>query len=253
MEFTKRLREGVRRGDITCSVRIWMRPHVKRGNRYRMGEGEIEVDAIDAIELADITPELARASGFASVVELLKIAKHGPGTNVYLVRFHYVPAGVPASASRARPRAASSPPRKKANSDRQRKRIVRIVETLPEASAVARDGHLSLEVRKKRFGYFLDDHHGDGRIALSCRAAEDLRDMLRERMAEQFHIPKYVGNRGWIGLWLDTANIDWSLVELALRDAYLQVAPKPRARVNDRRASPRAHGKLKRSKKSELI
>ena len=44
MVFAKRLREGVRRGEITCSVRIWVRPHVQIGARYRMGEGEIEID-----------------------------------------------------------------------------------------------------------------------------------------------------------------------------------------------------------------
>ena len=91
MIFTKRLRDGVRRGQITCSIRIWMRPHVKAGNRYRMEEGEIEVDSALPISLADITPELARESGFKGVVDLLKIAKHGKGENVYLVRFHYVP------------------------------------------------------------------------------------------------------------------------------------------------------------------
>ena len=91
MVFTKRLREGVRRGRITCSIRIWTRPHVKVGNRYRMEEGEIEVDSLLPIGLADITPELARESGFRGVVDLLKIAKHGRGENVYLVRFHYVP------------------------------------------------------------------------------------------------------------------------------------------------------------------
>jgi hypothetical protein len=89
--FTKRLRDGVRRGQITCSIRIWMRPHVKVGNRYRMEEGEVEVDSVLPISLADITPELARESGFKGVVDLLKIAKHGKGENVYLVRFHYVP------------------------------------------------------------------------------------------------------------------------------------------------------------------
>jgi hypothetical protein len=88
--FTKRLREGVRRGDITCSVRIWQRPRVIPGNRYRMEEGEIEVDSILPIGLGDITPELARESGFKGVVDLLKVAKHGPGENVYLVRFHYI-------------------------------------------------------------------------------------------------------------------------------------------------------------------
>ena len=90
MQFEKRLRDGVRRGEITCSVRIWIRPHVKVGGRYRMEEGEIEVDSILPIELADITPELARASGFKGVVDLLKVAKHGRGENVYLVRFHYL-------------------------------------------------------------------------------------------------------------------------------------------------------------------
>jgi len=89
--FTRRLRDGVRRGEITCSIRIWTRPHVKVGNRYRMEEGEIEVDSLLPIGLADITPELARESGFKGVVDLLKIAKHGRGENVYLVRFHYVP------------------------------------------------------------------------------------------------------------------------------------------------------------------
>jgi hypothetical protein len=91
MIFTRRLREGVRRGDITCSVRIWTRPHVKVGNRYRMGEGEIEVDSIEPIGLPDITPELARASGFLGVLDLLKVAKHGRGEKIYLVRFHYLP------------------------------------------------------------------------------------------------------------------------------------------------------------------
>lgn len=91
MLFTKRLREGIRRGEITCSVRIWMAPRVKVGNRYRMEEGEIEVDSVLPISLSDITPDLARASGFKGVIDLLKVAKHGRGENVYLVQFHYVP------------------------------------------------------------------------------------------------------------------------------------------------------------------
>jgi len=90
MVFTKRLREGVRRGEITCSVRIWKRPHVTVGRRYRMEEGEIEVDSITPVGFPDITPQLARESGFLGVVDLLKVAKHGSGENIYLVRFHYV-------------------------------------------------------------------------------------------------------------------------------------------------------------------
>ena len=90
MTFTKRLRDLVRRGEITCSVRIWTRPHVKVGARYRMEEGHIEIDSIEPIGFPDITPELARESGFLGVLDLLKIAKHGRGQNIYLIRFHYV-------------------------------------------------------------------------------------------------------------------------------------------------------------------
>jgi hypothetical protein len=90
MTFTKRLREGIRRGEITCSVRIWMSPRVRVGARYGMEKGEIEVDSIEPIGFPDITPELARESGFLGVLDLLKVAKHGRGENIYLIRFHYV-------------------------------------------------------------------------------------------------------------------------------------------------------------------
>src|SRR5580765_4262188 len=93
MVFTRRLREGIRRGRIKCSVRIWMRPHVKVGGRYRMDEGQIVVDSIVPIRLADITHDLARESGFSSVRDLLQTAKHGGGHNVYLIRFRYLPPG----------------------------------------------------------------------------------------------------------------------------------------------------------------
>ncbi len=90
MTFTKRLRDGVRRGEITCSVRIWMGPRVTVGRRYPMEEGQIEIDSIQPIGFPDITPELARESGFLGVVDLLKVAKHGKGEKIYLVRFHYI-------------------------------------------------------------------------------------------------------------------------------------------------------------------
>jgi hypothetical protein len=90
MQFTRRLREPVASGEVTCSVRIWQKPHVKVGGRYRVGSGAIEVTSIRQIGFADITPALARRSGFAGVVDLLKVAKHGPGENIYLVEFTYI-------------------------------------------------------------------------------------------------------------------------------------------------------------------
>ena len=93
MVFTKHLRDGIRRGRIRCSVRIWTRAHVKAGGRYQMDEGHIVVDSIDPMRLADITYDLARESGFKSVRDLLQIAKHGSGNHAYLIRFHYLPPG----------------------------------------------------------------------------------------------------------------------------------------------------------------
>ena len=91
MVFTKRLREPVMRGEVTCSVRIWQSPRVKVGGRYPLGDGAIEVTGLREIGFEGITPELARRSGFQGVVDLLKIAKHGPGERVYLVEFEYRP------------------------------------------------------------------------------------------------------------------------------------------------------------------
>jgi hypothetical protein len=91
MQFTKRLRERVRRGEITCSIRIWTRAQVKVGGSYPLEGGAIIVDAMERMELEDITDALAQRSGFQNVADLLKVAKHGVGSDVYLIQFHYVP------------------------------------------------------------------------------------------------------------------------------------------------------------------
>lgn len=91
MHFTKRLRPGIRDGSITCSIRIWQRPHVKVGGVYPMEEGHILVESIREIALEDVTGDLARRSGFLGVVDLLKVAKHGSGEKVYLVEFEFLP------------------------------------------------------------------------------------------------------------------------------------------------------------------
>jgi hypothetical protein len=91
MHFTKRLRQGVRDGSITCSIRIWQRPQVKTGGIYAMEEGHILVESIRQIALGDVTGDLARRSGFLGIVDLLKVAKHGPGEKVYLIEFEYLP------------------------------------------------------------------------------------------------------------------------------------------------------------------
>lgn len=90
MVFSKKLRERIKRGEITTSIRIWTRPHVKAGGKYKVDQGHIVVTTIYEIELSDITESMARESGFDGVVDLLKTAKHGSGRIVYFIKFYYV-------------------------------------------------------------------------------------------------------------------------------------------------------------------
>lgn len=89
MQFLKALRDRVRTGEIDCSVRVWQRPHVKVGGRYSLPPGHIVVTSLLEMSLDDVTPDLARRSGFTGVVDMLKIAVHGHGRRVYLIEFRY--------------------------------------------------------------------------------------------------------------------------------------------------------------------
>jgi hypothetical protein len=111
--------------------------------------------------------------------------------------------------------------------EKRRARLVRLVESLPEAAAHKISGrHLSLEVRGRRFGYLIDNHHGDERLAINCKAPPGANTALVTYAPDRFHMPKYMGPRGWIGLWLDLANVDWESAEVILVDAYRVTAPK---------------------------
>ena len=92
MMFAKPLRPAVMRGEITSSVRIWRNPRVKVGGRYPfVGGGVIEVTWIQEIDATDITPEMARASGFDGIDDLMAVARHGTGERVFVVTFEYHP------------------------------------------------------------------------------------------------------------------------------------------------------------------
>ena len=87
MVFSKHLREGIRRGRIRCSVRIWTRPHVKAGGRYRLDEGDRRDRS--SPHRPDIIYDRRRVSFAAPVI--CPIAKHGSGDNVYLIGLRYIP------------------------------------------------------------------------------------------------------------------------------------------------------------------
>jgi hypothetical protein len=94
MDFSRELRNDVLAGDITLSVRLWKRPRVKAGGRYRVGLGEIEVDAIELVPFAAITRADVRRAGEPDRETLHQRAAHaGPideDTLVYRIEFHSV-------------------------------------------------------------------------------------------------------------------------------------------------------------------
>jgi len=94
MEFSRELRNDVLAGDITLSVRLWRRPRVKQGGRYRVGPGEIEIDAIELVPFAAITGADVRRAGEPDRETLRHRAAHaGPideDTLVYRIEFHVV-------------------------------------------------------------------------------------------------------------------------------------------------------------------
>lgn len=91
MTFAKRLRERVRSGEITSSVRLWLTPRVRVGARYPLLDGAIEVTRLQEVDLDDVTDEIAREGGFADVEDLMKTARHGRGERVFIVDFEFVP------------------------------------------------------------------------------------------------------------------------------------------------------------------
>jgi hypothetical protein len=49
----------------------------------------------------------------------------------------------------------------------RRARLAEICLALPEATAEG-ERHVGFRVHGRTFAYYLDDHHGDGRVALNC-------------------------------------------------------------------------------------
>src|SRR4051812_50045711 len=92
MEFSRELRDDVLAGDITLTVRLWQRPQVKEGGRYRVGLGMIEVDAVELVPFAAITEADLRRAGEPDRQTLRKRVAHaGPiddETPVHRIEFH---------------------------------------------------------------------------------------------------------------------------------------------------------------------
>jgi hypothetical protein len=104
-------------------------------------------------------------------------------------------------------------------------RVRRICLALPEAREKIAWGEPTFRVRDKMFVMFANNHHGDGRIAIWCKAAPGAQEDLVRADPEHFFVPPYVGTAGWIGIHLDKG-LDWGVLAGLVKDGYLEVAPK---------------------------
>lgn len=81
-------------------------------------------------------------------------------------------------------------------------------------------------VREKHaFVMFLDDHHGDGRLAIWCAASPGTQAALVEAEPEHYFVPPYVGPSGWLGVRLDR-KVGWKQIAGLVEQAYLERASK---------------------------
>jgi phosphoribosylglycinamide formyltransferase-1 len=110
-------------------------------------------------------------------------------------------------------------------------RLTAICLALPEAVREIQGSHAAFSVKAKKFAYFLNDHHGDGIVAVTCKVAPGDNTALVASQPERFYLPAYIGSRGWVALRLDLAGnnvgeIDWDEVSELIKDSYRRTAPK---------------------------
>ena len=113
--------------------------------------------------------------------------------------------------------------------DRRLARLTKICLALPEASRNTMGRHAGFLVRKKTFAYYLDDHHGDGVVAVTCKVLPGDNSALAKTNPARFYLPAYIGPKGWVALRLDVGEIDWEEVAELVTGSYLLLAPKPLA------------------------
>ena len=108
----------------------------------------------------------------------------------------------------------------------RRSQLIKICESLPEVTVEPAGEHLAIRIRKKTLAYYSFDHHGDGMISLVCKSSHSEQRRMIRLDPETFFVPDYVGAKGWLGIRLDLATVDWDGVLHSLRQAYQDLAPR---------------------------
>jgi len=114
----------------------------------------------------------------------------------------------------------------RAAEDKRLVKTSKICLALPEATREVMGDHAGFYVRKRTFAYFLNNHHGDGIVALACKVLPGDNKALAASNPERFYLPAYIASRGWVALRLDIGAVDWEEVAELVTGSYQLVAPK---------------------------
>jgi len=105
-------------------------------------------------------------------------------------------------------------------------RLIKISSLLPETTVERHGSHAAFRIRKKVYAYFLNNHHGDGIVAVTCKVLPGDNKALAAAQPLKFYLPAYIASKGWVALRLDLPKIDWAEVKELMQTSYLQIAPK---------------------------
>ena len=120
---------------------------------------------------------------------------------------------------------------KTVSEDPRFRKVSAICMKLPEVERKRSGDHADFRVRGKAFAYFLNNHHGDGIVSVCCRSelGENIDRVSRE--PKRYYLPAYIESRGWFGLRLDLAHIDWGEVTAVVESSYRLAAPSKLVKV----------------------
>jgi hypothetical protein len=114
-----------------------------------------------------------------------------------------------------------------ASEDRPRlARLTKLALALPESERELVARHARFHVREKTFAWYLDDHHGDGIVSVSCRMGPGENREVVALDPKRFYLPAYMAHRGWVAFRLDFGKVDWKEVDELVTESYRLVAPK---------------------------
>ncbi|MBZ5651397.1 MAG: MmcQ/YjbR family DNA-binding protein [Acidobacteriia bacterium] len=115
---------------------------------------------------------------------------------------------------------------RRSSEDPRLTRLTEIALALPEATRQIYGSHAQFLVRKKTFAYFLDNHHGDGIVAVTGKVLPGDNKALAEAQPGRFYLPAYLASKGWVALRLDVGKVDWDEARELLLGSYTLIAPR---------------------------